>query len=835
MRPDEARTSGWGMAVSPVPSSSRPYWACPDGPCAGIIDPPALALKRPTTVAGATAHFVLPAGGPLLVGGGEKGGYDPQDLQSAYGIPTTGGEGQAIAIVDAYGYPAAERDLAKYRKRYGLPPCTTADGCFRKVNQDGEEGNYPPAEKSWEGESALDLDMASAACQNCHLLLVEATNAGEDLAISVDTAAGLGATEISNSWGLPEERCLHMCESEWGDFVHPGVLITAAEGDHEYEDSGLGAHSPDYPAALPDVVAVGGTALHRAANKRGWSEEVWHEASKEAGSGSGCSRFPKPAWQTDTGCAGRTENDVAAVAACATPVSVYDTKGWQNWCGTSVATPLVAAIEAHASTYARSLPGAEAFYEDPGAFNDVTLGSNGTCTPPAEDEYLCHAEVGYDGPSGNGTPDGPLALTGAGPTVARVQPASGPESGGTAVTIIGTELTGATSVDFGGNEGSEIRVDSGHELTVLAPPGSGTVTVTVTTPEGTSPVNPEASFTYQLPPTVTTSPVFSYGQHTATLEATVNPNGAAISECRFEYGTSALYGSSAPCSSLPGPETYAVPVSADLGGLAAETVYHYRAVLANALGTSYGSEQTFTTLPPPNPDTPAIGRCLKLTGKAKWKYETDTCTSLSAGQDRGKYEWSPWPVLKTHFTTGTGGGAETPAGARFNCGDSTLSGEFTGPKTASVTIVLGHCSAANNNTLKGTCQSEGASDGEIRFNPLRGELGYVSREIQEGKPVVAIGLRLTPATGTTLASFECGGTAISLAGTVMGSVGPADEMTASHPLQVRSIDFQQFPEGFEEGPASVLTMSVSGVEETAGYDQAGPIVTEEPIEIKTEP
>jgi alpha-tubulin suppressor-like RCC1 family protein len=433
-------------AVSLTPSATKPYWSCPSGLCEAIIDP------RPVRVAG---RYALPAGSiatasrtaeglaaPMpgglagasltLEGSGELGGYDPQDLQSAYRIPPSGGEEQTIAVVDAYGDELAEADLAHYRERYGLPPCTHADGCFRKVNQQGAEAGYPEFNSSWALETALDLDMAAAACPHCHLLLVEAGSEDlSSLAAAVNTAAGLGASEISNSYGTSEEsqqcntsEAIAHCLSYSHEYDHPGVLVTAAAGDSMFPRQ-LG---PDFPASSPHVVAVGGTSLHRAPGTgREWSEQVWFEGPEEfafngpeAGSGSGCSLVePKPSWQSDTGCTHRTGNDVAAVAACETPVSVYfsadgrRTRVWVDVCGTSVSSPLVAGIEAHASAAVRSLPGAEAFYRDPGDFFDVTEGENCQCQGNDVPEYLWHAGVGYDGPTGNGTPDGPLALGGA--------------------------------------------------------------------------------------------------------------------------------------------------------------------------------------------------------------------------------------------------------------------------------------------------------------------------------------------------------------------------------------------------------------------------------------
>ncbi len=498
---------GLKSAIALTPSNTRPYWACPEGPCEAIIDP------RPVRIAGG---WRLPAGGPLLEGSGELGGYDPEDLQEAYRIPNTGGSTQTIALVDAYGYKTAESDLATYRAKYELGACTKANGCFKKVNETGEEGNYPEAvtteekekEEGWEHEDALDLDMASAACPSCHLMLVEANSPSfSDLGPSVNTAASLGATEISNSYGAAEENTTLCgttgCKEFSADYNHPGVVVIASAGDSDYN----GPAGPSFPASSPYVVSVGGTALHRAFNSRGWSEEVWNEPVSEAGTDSGCSHFePKPSWQTDAGCANRTDNDVAAVAACKTPVSTYGVTGWIVLCGTSASSPLFAGIEAHASEHVRSL-GAEQFYTHPSSLFDVTLGnnvntaegSNGECSPPSTDEYLCHAEIGYDGPTGWGTPDGvPGESPGEGfTTVTNIQPDAGPEAGGTSVVISGTNLTGTKEVRFGSASASSFTVNSESSITAISPAGSGTVDVTVTTTSNTSPTSSVDRFNYR--------------------------------------------------------------------------------------------------------------------------------------------------------------------------------------------------------------------------------------------------------------------------------------------------------------------------------------------------
>ena len=477
--------------ISSTPSSTEPYWACPHSICDAIVDP------RPVKVGN---RFKLPDG-PYLEGSGELGGYDPQDLENAYRIPLSGGSTQTVAVVDAYGYPDAEADLAKYRERYGLPACTKASGCFRKINEHGEERNYPSEEGEWEIESGLDLDMVSAACPSCHIILAEAgESSGSGLAASVDAAVNAGATEVSNSYGIPEEYCDSECGEEAADYSHSGVVVTASSGDHLYDNAGEGAKSPSFPAVLPTVIAVGGTALNKAANSRGWSETVWSESSIWA-TGSGCSMTePKPSWQTDKGCKKRMTNDVSAVASLETGVSFYVTSfgGWGVVGGTSVSSPLLAGMIAHQSEAVRNL-GADAFYAGLIPVYDVIEGSNGTC--PAEDAYFCTAELGYDGPTGLGTPD----LGAVPPTVTSIEPNEGPGTGGTTVTVTGTGFTDATAVMFGGTKAKSFEVNSASSITTESPAGAGTVDITVETGEGTSEATAADRFTYVpigQPPTV---------------------------------------------------------------------------------------------------------------------------------------------------------------------------------------------------------------------------------------------------------------------------------------------------------------------------------------------
>jgi subtilase family serine protease len=369
--------------------------------------------------AGAKPHTILDAGCSLdlrasfshcemrLLGNLKKhplaaaapaGGYGPTDLQSAYKLPNAGA-GQTVAIVDAFDDSTAEADLATYRSTYGLPPCTTANGCFKKVNQSGVQGSYPTGDQGWGLEISLDLDMVSAACPQCHILLVEASsNANANLYAAVDTAARLGATEISNSYGGSESSSDPSNNSHYN---HPGIPITVSSGD--------GGYGVEFPAASPYVTAVGGTTLTRASNTRGWNETAW------SGAGSGCSKYEtKQSWQTDAGCAKRTVADVSAVADPNSGVNAYDSncsqlnqllgncfKGWGVVGGTSASAPIIASVYALAGNASLVTYGSYP-YSHAGSLFDVTSGSNGSCSG----SYLCTAKAGFDGPTGLGTPNG---------------------------------------------------------------------------------------------------------------------------------------------------------------------------------------------------------------------------------------------------------------------------------------------------------------------------------------------------------------------------------------------------------------------------------------------
>ncbi|WP_333777950.1 putative Ig domain-containing protein [Streptomyces sp. IBSBF 3136] len=419
-------------------------------------------------------------------------GLSPANLHSAYNLPTSGGSGLTVAVVDAYNDPNAESDLATYRSTYGLSACTKANGCFKQVSQTGSTTSLPTNDTGWAGEEALDLDMVSAVCPNCNIVLVEANSANDsDLGIAENEAVSLGAKVVSNSWGGGESSAQTTEDTQY--FKHPGVAITVSSGDSAY--------GAEYPATSQYVTAVGGTALTTASNSRGWSESVWHTSSTE-GTGSGCSAYdPKPSWQTDTSCSKRMEADVSAVADPATGVAVYDTYGGSGWAvygGTSASAPIVAGVYALAGTPGSTDYPAKYPYAHTGNLYDVTSGSNGSCST----SYFCTAGTGYDGPTGWGTPNGTTAFTAgttSGNTVTVTNPGSqSTTTGGSAsLQIHATDSAGAALTYSASGLPTGLSINSSTGLISGTASTAGTYQVTVTAKDSTG-ASGSTSFTWTV-------------------------------------------------------------------------------------------------------------------------------------------------------------------------------------------------------------------------------------------------------------------------------------------------------------------------------------------------
>ncbi len=314
-----------------------------------------------------------------------SGGLSPAQLRTAYGLPAAMSAatpaGPTIAIVVAFNNPQAEKDLGTYRSQFGLPDCTSKNGCFQVVQVKPTPGAPPPPPPppgnnsdatTWADERALDLAMASAACPNCRLLLVEAPGQDLDsLANAVNVAASYHPAAISNSWGVPEGggNVAGIDYQAQSAFFHPGIAITASAGD-------LGSGVVQFPASSPFVTTVGGTTLSADGSARGWAETEWN------GSGDGCSAMTQaPPWQARSGqCNGaRSVPDVVMLADSNLGVSVYSDaeKGWVVLGGTSVGAPFVAGLYAAAADYGSFSIGAQKLYSNLGQLNTVA-GTNGS-------------------------------------------------------------------------------------------------------------------------------------------------------------------------------------------------------------------------------------------------------------------------------------------------------------------------------------------------------------------------------------------------------------------------------------------------------------------------
>jgi phospholipase C len=328
-------------------------------------------------------------------------------------------------------------------------------------------------------------------------------------------------------------------------------------------------------------------------------------------------------------------------------------------------------------------------------------------------------------------------------------------------------------------------------------------------------------------PVVETTTAAPVGPNTATLNGTVNAGTQALSSCTFEYGPSASYGSSAPCASVPSPGQGAVPVSAPVAGLTANSIYHFRVLAANASGTSFGADQQFSTLE----SLPELGRCAKAplgTDKARHgRYANLNCTEPSA-VSTGEYEWTPGAG---HAGVQIGGGAVALAsggGLHVSCQAESGSGQYTGQKTELLQIAFTGCADAAGHA----CQSAGASAGEIQAGALAGELGFVKHQ-GKGKAPATVGVDLKPAGAGDVADFACGETQIAVRGSVIGTVGTLDKMASANKVAYAARAGRQRPESFEGGVTDVLLASLSGGSfEQATFTVKSTATGEEALEVK---
>jgi subtilase family serine protease len=482
-------------APSAVPSNW--HYACGNTFKPGKLN--CLVIKN--TTAHPTAQTVRPGAIPS----GE--GYGPSTFQAAYGLTAASaadGSGTTVAVVDAYNDPTAASDLAEYRSAAGLPALTS--GQFTQYNQEGETSPLPataPTDDDWTLEESLDVDMVSAICPLCKIDLVEANNdSGTGLYVAEETAATtLGAKYISNSWGGSESSTDLTYDTEY--FGVSGVVYTASAGDSAYSGGVI------YPATSPHVVGVGGTTLDTASNSRGYTESVWETSSSE-GTGSGCSsNEPQPSWQSALSvitavCGFKLDNDTAADADPNTGAAVYDTTngngGWNEVGGTSESSPIIASVFALAGNNGNGgNNAADSIYTHTSDLYDVTSGSNGSCGG----SILCTAAVGYDGPTGWGTPDGLTAFESnstTSNTVTVTNPGSQTGTVGTAASLqisASDSASGQTLTYSATGLPAGLSINASTGLISGTPTTAGTYSVTVTAKDTTGATG-SASFTWTI-------------------------------------------------------------------------------------------------------------------------------------------------------------------------------------------------------------------------------------------------------------------------------------------------------------------------------------------------
>jgi fibronectin type 3 domain-containing protein len=625
--------AGAAAAANPWRDNGRGPW---------IAHVCALPIPR---VAGCSADVVTNSGGlPLAGSSPAASALGPGQFHSAYNLPTTAPNTQTIGIVDAYDDPNVANDLTTFDNYYGL----AAPPSFRKVNQSGGTTSYPAANSGWALEISLDVEMAHAICQNCNILLVEATsNSLANLGAAENEAVKLGATVISNSWGASEYSSETSDETSY--FKHAGVAITASAGD--------GGYGVEFPAASQYVTAVGGTTLTVNANGSYGGETVW------SGTGSGCSTYePKPQWQTDTGCSHRTVNDVAADADPNTGAAVYDTvtydgqSGWFQVGGTSLASPLIAAVYALAGNPSGVTYGSSP-YSATSQLHDVTSGSDGSCGG----SYLCTARVGYDGPTGLGTPNGVGAFAGTPSTVPGAPTGLQAMPGNQSVSLQWTAPTNTGGSSITGyniyrstTSGAEALVQSGVTGTSYTDSGLANGTtyyykVAAVNSVGTGALSGEASATPAAtkpgPPTGLQATAGN-GSVALAWSAPTNTGGSPISSYTIYRGTSS------------GQETVlkagVTGTSYTDTGLVNGTTYYYEVTATNGIGEGAASSEVSAT-PATTPGAPTLNQPTTGTGSVSlsWTPPTSTGGSNITGYNIYRGTSSGGETLLTSGVSGT--------------------------------------------------------------------------------------------------------------------------------------------------------------------------------------
>jgi subtilase family serine protease len=565
-------------------------------------------LARPTAVS--------------AVASGPAGGYSPAQLAAAYGVNPAAATSQTVAIVDAFRDPSVGADLSAFDSQYGLPAETPSS--FEAVSQTGGSVSGITTDVGWAGEITLDVEAVRGLCHACKILLVEAnSNSDSDLGAAVDYAAA-HASIVSNSYGGTESG------PPSSDYNHPGVAILASTGDdgwYDWDGFNLGFASnnaPQIPASYPSVVGVGGTTLNLNPDGTRASETVWNDNGPidaegfafantygitGGAAGSGCSSlYTAQTWQQDVsgystlGCGATLRNgvDIAADADYFTGFDIYETTawcsgtdgngnscpssnpGWETIGGTSLASPLIAAMwglaggPAGVNYPAMTLYGH--FNTAPAQLYDVTVGGTGACdntdpTPCSSffgipnpntfgaglidcqwgasgvavlaNKYQCNAEPGYDGVSGVGTPIGVTAFQAIAPSAVIQNP------GTLTVGVSQNFSASGSSAPFPGDSITQYKWDWGDGQTTTTAgvtashtyTSSGTKTVTLTVTDSDSAANGGRTGSSAIQITVQAATQTLTAAASGNGSGTISSNPGGIScgaTCSHDYATGTM-------------------------------------------------------------------------------------------------------------------------------------------------------------------------------------------------------------------------------------------------------------------------------------------------------
>jgi hypothetical protein len=328
---------------------------------------------------------------------------------------------------------------------------------------------------------------------------------------------------------------------------------------------------------------------------------------------------------------------------------------------------------------------------------------------------------------------------------------------------------------------------------------------------------------FKARPTVETQAATSVTATSATVNATVNPNDEAISGCYFEYGTTESYGTSVPCTPFPGSGESPLAVSASIAGLTTSTSYHFRIVAVNPGGTSYGADETLTTV-----FSAEFGRCVKVAPEKVGKstvyrggFTKATCLEASTTHT-GKYEWESGVVGAGFTTAGAAAKLETINKTKVTCTSESGRGNIAASTAVEdVVFRFAGCESAAHK-----CTTTGLAEGELESNKLEGTLGFESKASNE------VGLDLYPSGGSgPFMQFNCNGFSTVLTGSLIGSV-TADKIATTAALKFKASKGIQTPEAFEAGPKDILLSSLNGAApEQAGLTLATTQTYEEAVEI----